>query len=213
MCPDGIDCEYLREFKKFIYRRARGGTRFVIVAGGGKVSRRYQEAAAKIDLINNEDKDWMGIHATRLNAHLLRTIFRRIADPVVIDMRHKIKKISHKITIVSGWHPGWSTDYVGVACAVDFGAREVVIAGKPSHVYTKDHAIHADAMPFKNLTWKEYRKIIPAIWVPGSHTPVDPVASRLAQKKSISAIIINGKDLKNFDALLKGKEFEGTIIQ
>ena len=90
--------------------------------------------------MTDEDKDWIGIHATRLNAHLLRTIFRDVADPVVIDIRGKIKKLRAPMTIASGWRPGWSTDYVAMRIAADFGVHEAVIAGKPAHVYNKDHA-------------------------------------------------------------------------
>ena len=46
--------------------------------------------------VTDEDKDWIGIHATRLNAHLLRTIFRDVADPVVIDIRGKSKSFARR---------------------------------------------------------------------------------------------------------------------
>jgi uridylate kinase len=45
------------------------------------------------------------------------------------------------------------------------------------------------------------------------NAPVDPVAAALGEREKVSAIIINGKDLKNFKALLDGKEFEGSIIR
>ena len=35
--------------------------------------------------MTNEDLDWLGIHVTRLNAHLLRTVFQDIAHPRVIS--------------------------------------------------------------------------------------------------------------------------------
>lgn len=228
MYPDQIDAAYLKKFKKFVEKYLRRGKKFVIVAGGGKISRRYQEAAAKITKVSNEDKDWLGIHATRVNAHLLRTIFREVADPVVLDSRHKMKRLIYPVTIASGWRPGWSTDFIAVALALDFGAGEAVIAGKPSHVFPirSRGALRAIAAsngtsdkdldktkPFTDLTWRKYRKLIPQKWIPGFHSPVDPVAARLAEKKGIAAIVLNGKNLKNFGNLLEGKEFQGTIIQ
>lgn len=213
MYPDSLDAAFLKRFRDFVKRFLKKKKKFVIVTGGGRLSRLYQHAAGKIEKVTNEDKDWIGIHATRLNAHLLRTIFRDVADPVVVDSRYKIKDLRHPITIASGWRPGWSTDYIAVALAEDFGAREVVVAGKPAYVYDKDHAKHDDAVPIEKLSWREYRRLIPKKWKPGLHTPVDPVAAGLADKKGITAIIVNGRDLKNVENLLNGKPFRGSIIQ
>lgn len=210
--PDGIDTAFLKEFKKFLAPFLRRDIKFILVIGGGKLSRNFQEAAGRVARVTDEDKDWIGVHATRLNAHLLRTIFRDVADPVVIDARGKIKKLRAPITIASGWRPGWSTDYVAMRIAADFGIHEVVIAGRPAHVYNKDHARHANATPFHELSWREYRKLIPAKWKPGMHAPVDPVGAALGAREGVNAIVIDGHDIKNFTALLNGKEFKGTII-
>jgi uridylate kinase len=210
--PDGIDTKFLKNFKKFLTPFLRRGIKFVLVIGGGKLSRNFQEAAAQVSRVTDEDKDWIGIHATRLNAHLLRTIFRDVADPVVIDIRGRIKKLRAPVTIAAGWRPGWSTDYVAMRLTADFGAREAVIAGKPAHVYNKDHAKYANAIPLHKLTWREYRKLIPAKWKPGLHAPVDPVGAALGARESLKAIVIDGRNIKNFGALLNGKEFKGTII-
>jgi uridylate kinase len=210
--PDGIDVQFLKQFKKFLAPFLRRGMKFVLVIGGGKLSRNFQKAAGQVSRVTDEDKDWIGIHATRLNAHLLRTIFRDVADPVVIDMRGKIKKLRAPVTIASGWRPGWSTDYVAMRIAADFGAGEAVVAGRPAHVYDKDHAKHADAVPFHKLSWREYRRLIPAKWKPGLHAPVDPVGAALGAREDVKAIIIDGRNMPNFRALLNGKEFKGTII-
>ncbi len=210
--PDGIDAVYLKKFKAFLEPFLRKGTRFIIVVGGGTLSRRFQDAAAKVTRVTDEDKDWLGIHATRLNAHLLRTAFRDAADPVVIDAREKVSRPAYPVAIASGWRPGWSTDYVAMRIAADIGANEAVIAGKPSHVYEKDPAKFPKAERFDALEWAAYRKLIPGKWKPGLHAPVDPVAAALGAKEKVKAIIVDGRDLGNFRALLNGKEFEGTII-
>ncbi len=210
--PDGINVQFLKDFKKFLAPFLKRGVKFVLVIGGGKLSRNFQEAAERVTRVTDEDKDWIGIHATRLNAHLLRTIFCAAADPVIIDARGKIKKPRAPVTIASGWRPGWSTDYVAMRIAADFGVGEAIIAGKPAHVYNKDHAKFADAVPFNELTWREYRKLIPAKWKPGLHAPVDPVGAALGAREGLKAIIIDGRNLPNFRALLNGKEFNGTII-
>jgi uridylate kinase len=211
--PDGIDVAFVKQFRSFALSFIkRKHAKLVIVIGGGRLARVFQDAAGKIAPVVDEDKDWIGIHATRLNAHLLRTIFKHVADPVVIDTRHKIKKLKHPITIAAGWRPGWSTDYVASQLASDFGAKEVIIAGKPSHVYNKDPHKHENASPIERLSWKEYRRLVPKKWVPGLSSPVDPIASALGERAKLKAIIVNGKDLKNFSRLLNGQEFKGSVI-
>ena len=211
--PEKIDVLFLKKFRSFVIKWRGLGKQFIIIAGGGSVARDYQKAAGQVLRLSDEDKDWIGIHATRLNAHLLRTIFFKEADPVVIDSRWKIKKIKHPVTIGSCWRPRWSTDYVALQLAADFGAEEAVIAGKPDYVYTKDPKEDKSAQPITELRWRDYRKLIPKHWVPGAHSPVDPVGARLAEKEGLSAIIIKGTDLKNFDTMLAKREFKGTIIQ
>ncbi len=210
--PDVIDIQFLRNFKKFVYSLTSHGERFVFAVGGGSVARTYIEAAAKVTKLTDEDKDWLGIHATRTNAHLVRAIFKEVANPVVIDTRGKIGKLTYPVTVASGWHPGWSTDYVAMALAEDFRVPEVIIAGKPAYVCDKDPREYKNAKPFHEISWKEYRKLIPKKWSPGSHAPVDPIAARLGEKAGINAVIVNGRHMKNFKNLILGKEFEGTII-
>jgi uridylate kinase len=210
--PDEIDTTFLKNFKKFLAPFLKQGIKFVLVVGGGKLARRFQDAASKVTKLTDDDKDWIGIHATRLNGHLLRTVFRDVADPVMIDHRGQIPTLKHPVTIAAGWRPGWSTDYVAMQIAADFGAGEAIIAGKPSHVFDKDPAKYARAVRFESLTWPAYRKLVPRTWKPGLHAPVDPIGAALGEKADIKAIIIDGRDLKNFGALIKGKEFKGTVI-
>ena len=83
--PDKIQIKFLKSFKEFILKFLKKDYRFIIVTGGGSVARNYIEAASEITKISDEDKDWLGIHATRINAHLIRTIFKKESYPVVLD--------------------------------------------------------------------------------------------------------------------------------
>src|SRR6266481_1015743 len=101
MYHDSIDHEFLKAWKGFVTYFVKREYQLVIVTGGGRSSRLYQEAASKITKVSDEDKDWIGIHATRTNAHLLRTVLSEYADPVVIDERKKLKKLKYPVTIAS----------------------------------------------------------------------------------------------------------------
>lgn len=211
--PGKINISFLKKFKKLISKYLKKGYRFIIVAGGGKTCRVYQRAAEKIVKLPFEDIDWLGIHVTRINAHLLRTIFRKEAYPVVLDSPKKPVKNNWKLLIASGWRPGWSTDYDSVLLAKRFKIKEIINAGNVSFVYNKDYFKYKNTITIKRISWKDYRKLVGSKWTPGLSAPIDPIAAKVAQKLKIRALIIKGTELKNFEKLLLGKKFRGTIIE
>ncbi len=211
--PNEVDVVFIKKFKRLIEGQALGGKKFVIVVGGGYLSRLYQKASREIADLSDKDKDWIGIHATRANAQLLHAIFGKLAEPIVFDKRWKLKKLQYPVTIGSGWRPGWSTDFVTSAIAGDLGIGEFVVAGKPDHVYSKDPLKYKNAEVFEHLTWKEYRRLVPAKWIPGASAPVDPVAARFAERNKLKSIVVDGRQLDNFSRLLDGKPFNGTLIE
>jgi len=210
--PGEINVNFLKKFKKLILKYLRKNFRFIIVPGGGKICRVYQKAAAKITKLPAEDIDWLGIHTTRLNAHLLRTIFRKEAYPVVLDNPKKPIKNDWKLLIASGWRPGRSTDYIVVLLARRFKIKEVINAGDVPFVYDKDPDKYKSAKAFKKISWSEYRKLVGWRWSPGLSAPFDPVAAGIAKKLKIRVCIIKGTELPNFERVLAGKKFKGTII-
>ena len=205
--PGKVNVRFLKKFRKLILKYLKTGCRFIIVAGGGKVCRIYQKAAAKITKVPSDDMDWLGIHATRLNAHLLRTIFRKEVCPVVLDNPFKeVKKefLKKPIIIASGWRPGCSTDYDSVLLAKRFKVKEIINAGNIPFAYNKDPLKYKNTKPIKKISWKNYRKLIGSKWIPGLSTPFDPIAAKSAQKLKIRALIIKGTEIKNFEKVLLG---------
>ncbi len=211
--PEEIDAEFLKEFSRLILKHAKTGKKFIIIVGGGKTARRYQTAAKEIADACAEDLDWLGIHATRINAHLLRTIFREYAYPKVVKNPTEKIKTEKPIIIASGWKPGCSTDYDAVLLARNFGIKTVVNLTNIDFVCTKDPKIYKDAKPIKKIGWKDFRKLVGDEWDPGLNVPFDPVASRKAEKAKMRVVILNGKNLENLDSFLDGRGFEGTEIK
>lgn len=210
--PKEIDIPFLKSFKAFIERHIKKGYRFVIVSGGGYTCRMYQKAASSVELLDPEDLDWLGIHATRLNAHLLRTIFRKSANEVVLKNPHKHLVLKEPVLIAAGWKPGFSTDYDTVLLAKRFKAKTVINLSDTDYVYTKNPKLYKDAKPIKQLRWKEFQKMVGSRWVPGMNVPFDPLASRLAEKHGIRVAMLKGTNLKNLEDFLAGKKFLGTLI-
>ncbi|MBI5148849.1 UMP kinase [Candidatus Pacearchaeota archaeon] len=210
--PDKIDINFLKKFKALIIKQLRKGKKFIIICGGGKTARRYQEAAKNISQLSSEDVDWLGIHGTRINAHLMRAIFRDYAHAKIIKDPNEKVDFKEKILIAAGWKPGFSTDYDAVLLAKNFHVKKVANLTNIDYVYNKDPRKFKNAVALKEISWKVFRRLIPKKWDPGLNTPFDPVASGEAEKLGLEVVIMNGSDLKNFENYLEGKEFRGTKI-
>lgn len=212
--PDAIDTAFLVNLKSFIEAETARGRRFIIIAGGGKTARRYQDAAKAVSQLASDDLDWLGLHATRLNGHLLRTIFRDIAHPVMITNPDDILDIyTHAPLIVAaGYRPGASTDLRAIQIADRVRAHKVVNLSNTDYVYTDNPKTNPAALKIEDITWAEFRKLIPESWDPGLSSPFDPVAAREAERLGIEVAAINGERLSDLAAYLNGEAFVGTRI-
>ncbi|MBI3577305.1 UMP kinase [Candidatus Gottesmanbacteria bacterium] len=210
----GIDTKFLSRFNTFIRKQISSKKRrFFIVVGGGATTRHYQDAARTVHgKIEDEDLDWIGIHATRLNAHLVRVIFVDIAHSHVIKHYEIIRKASEPVVIAAGWKPGWSTDYDAIMLCQDYGVRTAINMSNVDQVYDKDPKKYPDAKPIVETSWTRYRKMVGDKWIPGMNIPFDPIASKLAAELGVTVKILNGKNLDNLAKALDGKKFVGTTI-
>lgn len=211
--PDEIDVLFLKNFKAVIERQIKKGRRFVIITGGGKTCRKYQQAARDVGPLTTDDVDWLGIHSTRLNAHLMRTILRKYAEPVVAKDPTKKVKMTKPVLITAGWEPGHSTDQDAALEARTLKAKKLINLSNIDYAYTKDPKKYPDAKPITEITWKNFRKLIPKKWTPGLNSPFDPVASRECENNKIEVAILNGKHLDRFESYLDGSPTIGTIIR
>ncbi len=216
LVPDEIDWQFIKHFKKFIIRHIHFGYSFILVTGGGKTARKYIEAAAKISNITDDDSDWLGIHATRMNAHFIRTVFRAHAHPRINTNPHNLEDfydVKEPILVAAGWRPGCSTDYDAVLLGKYLDVKRVINLSNIDYVYDKDPRKYADAKKIQKISWKEFRKIVGDEWNPGMSAPFDPIASKLAEAENMEVAILNGDNLENMEKYLAGESFVGTIIK
>lgn len=208
----GVDTAFLRRFKALILKRASRGARFVVICGGGATARAYQKAAKAVGPLTREDVDWIGIHSTRLNAHLLRTVFRSAAHPSVVKNPHAPPRFREPVLIAAGWKPGWSTDFCAVLLASALGASTVVNLSDVDYVYSADPKRDPRARPRKRMDWKAFRRLVGNRWNPGANVPFDPVASKTAQRLGLTVKMVRGRSYAEVGKALDGKPFKGTII-
>jgi len=208
----GIDIAFLKQFKSLISRRITKGDRFVIICGGGSTARQYQLAAGAVGRLTHEDIDWLGIHATRLNGHLMRAIFHRQSHPTIVKNPNAPPRFREPILIAAGWKPGWSTDYDAVLLASGLSATTVINLSDVDYVYSADPQKDRNAKPVRRIDWKAFRKLVGNKWDPGLNAPFDPVASELAARIGLTVKMIRGRSVKDVERAIAGEPFKGTMI-
>ncbi len=213
--PGEIDVEYLKAFRQFVLQNIARGFSFVLITGGGSPARKYIDAATAVldNDLTNDDKDWLGVHATRFNAHLVRTIFRKESQPAIITNPEEDElDASKSIIVAAGWKPGWSTDYVANKIAARYNAPLVINLSNITQVYDSDPKHNPNAQPIEDMLWSEFRKLVGDEWVPGMNAPYDPIAARLADETNTTVLVMNGKNLENLQSCFDGKPFVGTML-
>jgi len=208
--PEKIDTGFLSRFRSLILSHVRKGKKFIIICGGGRTCRDYQSAAKSVAKLTRDDLDWLGIHSSRLNAHLLRTIFRELAYPRIIKDPRQSVRTNRPLIVAAGWKPGFSTDYDAVLLAKSHSVETVINLTDVDYVYTKDPK-KGGAKPIKEISWAGFRKTVGGKWHPGLHLPFDPVASKEAQKLGLKVVVM-GKSPDNLNSFLNQRPFKGTVI-
>ncbi len=229
--PQEVDLGFLKNFKRSLQKyigsshtspppshkategqgRLRGVCKFFILVGGGKIARNYQKALLEFGA-KEKDRDWIGINITRLNAEIIKQMFAGNSYPKVITDPNKKVKTSKDIVVGAGYKPGWSTDYVSVLMAKNYGIKTVINLTNIDYVYDKNPKQFPDAKPFKEIDWKSFQRIVGNKWEPGLSVPFDPRASKMAARLKLKVIIINGGKLEQMENFLNNKPFIGTTI-
>lgn len=219
VAPDKPDTEFLHKFSVTVRKwlAEDSSRKLIMVIGGGGPARAYQNAYKDVCKesgagVSNDEADWIGIAATRLNAQFVKAVFSDLCpNPVVYDPT-AAELFTGQVLIAAGWKPGFSTDNDAVLLAEKFSGRLVVNLSNIAKVYTDDPKTNPGAKPIDSISWEDFIKITGSEWIPGKNTPFDPVASVRAQKAGIRVICAAGRDIENLENILNGKEFNGTII-
>ena len=213
--PDGTDEVFLKDFialiSKFLERDEK--RRFILVTGGGGPARKWQQTYKNISPSPlDEQADWIGIMATRLNAQLIKALLGDLCVQDVVYDPSKVEPLIGRVLVASGWKPGFSTDYCSVILAERFQADAVLNLSNIDKVYTDDPAKNPEAKPIDSISWADFCLMVGDEWVPGKNVPFDPIASRHASKIGLKVICAAGRDLNNLEKILSGEKFTGTVI-
>ena len=215
IAPGGVDSFFLKGFHHLVEERLAVEPRqkLIIVCGGGSLARDYQAALREVNPgARNDDLDWVGVAATRVNGELLRRILHAWCVEDLVTDPSAVSVFAGRVMVAAGWKPGFSTDNDAVVLARRFSSGTVVNLSNVAKVYSDDPKKNPAARPADRLSWKEMLKIVGNEWSPGKNTPFDPSAARLAAESRIRVIFAEGRNLGNLSRILAGESFVGTTI-
>lgn len=208
-----VDFRVLKNLKK-LTDELKSRFRLIIVVGGGKTSRHYQNLALKAGIVDTKALDWIGVRLTHLNAELIKSFLGQDAFGQVVITEEQEYRWEKGILVSGGWRPGRSTDFVASKLALRHEAEMMVVATNVDFIYDKDPNVHADAQRIDRLKWQDFEKIVPSAkrWVPGMSAPLDPEAVKVCKKNKIRIIFLDGRKFKNILRAVKGESFAGTLV-
>lgn len=216
----GLSTDFCKKLNAFVRRSLKKdhNLQFFIVVGGGVIAEEYRNFGRKVvgRKLATNDLDWLGIHSTRLNAHLIKTLFKDIAHPYIIKDYDIIRRIKEPVVVAAGWKPGFSTDYCAVTICEDYTVPTLINLTSTSYVFTKDPQKYPNAKPISKIDWRKYMEIIGdkgGKWIPSRHVPFDHIASKKSEIIGLKVIVLKGDDFGNIENCLEGKDFIGTVIE
>lgn len=204
----------LEDFKRTLRANYRN-YKFVVVCGGGSVARKY------ISVLEKEGKSAKelsiaGIRATRMNAQFVMQLFGKEAnDRLPLNMEDVKDSLAKNEVVICGalrYSPKSTSDGTAAKLAKFLGGEFINIT-KTNGLYSANPETHKDAVFIPKISWKNFEKRALSLkFKAGQHFVLDQQASIIIRKNKIKTYII-GKDMKNLGKILKGKNFNGTVIE
>ncbi len=190
------------------------GYKIILVAGGGRVARKYIELAEKLGVESNYWLDELGINAARLNALLLIPLLQPHVYPKVIKYLDEVPVAlkNSNIVVMGGLIPGQSTAAVAVEAAEATGSKLLIDFTVVDKVYDKDPSKYPDAKPIDEINATDLLRILSSQESkPGKYELIDRRALEIAVRSRIKIIVLSYKYPEKIHNVLRG-ENPGTII-
>jgi uridylate kinase len=199
-----------------ILRRVGRTTPLVVTTGGGRTAREYIRLGRELGLTEVE-LDEIGIDVTRLHARLLAA---RIGPPAPAHPPTTIALAVHELqrsspVILGGTEPGHTTDGVASLIAARLRAVRLVNATDVRGLYEEDPRTHPDARRVPRIGWPEFRRRVHAATAgeAGQNFLFDRLGADTLARAGIPLWIVQGRDLPNLEAAIRGRAFDGSRVE
>ena len=213
----GISHSVLQQFADDVKEVHDLGVQIGIVLGGGNIFRGVQAAAAGIDQVSG---DHMGMLATVMNCIAFQNALEMIGIPVRLQTAIRMDQIAEQFVrrrairhmekgriVIFGagtGNPFFTTDTAAVLRAVEIDADIVLKGTRVDGVYDKDPEVHADAVRFSTITFKE--ALMRGLRV------MDLTALTMAQENAKPIMVFDMNKRGNLKRLILGEDV-ATIVK
>jgi len=213
LIQDKDDIAFFRKLAKALVSKSTEH-RLFIVTGGGRMARDYIRIGRELGA-SETYLDEIGIDFTRLNSRLLITALGESAyhAPARTIDEAMVAAKTHKIVVMGGLHPGFTTDAVSAMMAERVNASLLVNATSVSGVFTADPKKDPQAKMIKKLNYDELIEIVDkGERGAGPNIVFDPLAARIIKRSCMKTIVCDGRNLPSLMSAIDGDESAGTLI-
>lgn len=207
------DDAFIDSFRKML-RSFSDERRFIIITGGGRTARDYIRIGRKLGS-DEATLDWIGIGATRLNSWLMISSMGPECYPKPVETMEEALEASssYRFVVGGGTHPGHTTDTVAALIAERWNADMFLNLTAVNGAYTRDPNRYENADKIDEMSSGELVQLVSAtVTGAGSHSVMDPLASKIIHRAGLNTFIMNGRDLGSVKSCLSGKHFDGTVV-
>ena len=212
---EGYNMKYAGEFCDLIKRHR--GEKFLICVGGGNLNREILASlSGKIE--NKAHLDELGIAATRINALVVKDLLCRLgvdvndAIPTTLEQFKGMHPL-HRVTVFGGLMEGITTDSDAVLGAELTSSKMVINVGETPYVYDRN----PNERGAKKLERLNYDELLSLARTGDRREPrtsfiFDYVATLLARRSGIRLLFV-GAEIKDLEAVLKGRAHKGSTVE
>lgn len=212
-----INFQLLEKVKQWYWDILPSVEKIAIVVGGGYLSREIQ-AKMKGEVTDELALHTIAMQVTQTNAALVQGYINDVYSYLpkkLGDAYEFLKDPKGKTLISGGLKVGWSTDMDAAVFANILDVEKVLKLSNIDYVYDSDPDTNPNALPIKDLIWKEYFKLAGISdgdgHIANKSMPIDATCAQFCAKKNISFFICGGKNLtekETIDEIV----LEGTLI-
>ena len=150
---------------------------------------------------------------TRLNALVLIQAIEKAHPEVLTNILRASEIIARgKIPVFGGLMPGFTTDAIAALIAEALNAEYINLTNVDG-VYSSDPRENPRAKFFEEISYEKLLSLMKlAGSKPGQNMVIDVPACLILKRSSIPGIVLDGKELENFENAVRGLDFKGTRI-
>ncbi|VVC01088.1 Uridylate kinase [uncultured archaeon] len=190
--------------------------KFGIVVGGGKLARKWAEAARKKGASEFE-ADEAAIDATKKNAQFVIDTIGKDVNRVVCNTFEQAREQSkkHTFVVMGGTIPGITTDSDAVLLAECLKSKRIINLSNIDGVYSANPIRHPEAKKFHRMTFAQLIDLAGKndLRKAGTHFVFDFLACKLISRSKIEAHFVHGKNLLDVRKAVEGKPHGGTVVK